>query len=81
MDYQRQIHIYSHFVGVILNINSRKIVREAKELKKEPEKILDEYLSRKNDQEYSDGDEDPSKSKNNDQDSNDGDENPSKSKN
>ena len=66
---------------VILNINSRKIVREAKELKKEPEKILDEYLSRKNDQEYSDGDEDPSKSKNNDQDSNDGDENPSKSKN
>jgi len=52
---------------VILNINSRKIVREAKELKKEPEKILDEYLSRKNDQEYSDGDEDPSKSENNDQ--------------
>ena len=50
---------------VILNINSRKIVREAKELKKEPEKILDEYFLRKNDQEYSDGDgdEDPSKSK------------------
>ena len=49
---------------VILNINSRKIVREAKELKKEPGKILDEYLSRKNDQEYSDVDEDTSKSKN-----------------
>ena len=47
---------------VILSINSGKTVREAKELKKEPEKILDEYLLRKNDQEYSDGDEDPSKS-------------------
>ena len=46
---------------VILNINSRKIVREAKELKKEPEKILDEYLSRNNDQEYSVGDEDLTK--------------------
>ena len=55
---------------VILSINSVKIVREAKELKKEPEKILDEYLSRKNDQEYSDGYEDPSKSGNNDQDYN-----------
>ena len=47
---------------VILSFNSRKIVREAKELKKEPEKILDEYLLRKNNQEYLDGDEDPSKS-------------------
>ena len=61
---------------VILSINSVKIVREAKELKKEPEKILDEYLLRKNDQEYSDGDEDPSKSENNFQDYNVGDEDP-----
>ena len=52
---------------VILSINSEKIVREAKELKKEPEKILDEYLLRKNDQEHSDGYEEPSKSENNDQ--------------
>ena len=64
---------------VILSINSRKIVREAKELKKQPEKILDEYLSRKNDQEYSNGDDDASKSKNNDQDNNVGYEDPSKS--
>ena len=66
---------------VILNINSRKIVREAKELKKEPEKILDEYLLRKNDQEYRDGDEAPSKSENKVQDYNVGDEDQSKSKN
>ena len=66
---------------VILSINSGKIVREAKELKKEPEKILDEYLLRKNDQEYRDGDEDPSKSENKVQDYNVGDEDQSKSKN
>ena len=53
---------------VLLSINSGKIVREAKDLKKEPEKILDEYILRKNDQEYSDGDEDPAKSENKDQD-------------
>ena len=66
---------------IILNINSRKIIRKAKELKKEPEKILDEYLLRKNDQENSDGDDDPSKSENIDQDSNVGDDDPSKSEN